>query len=85
MCCRVFAIISCVGVVLGAGYILWTLQRVFLGPLNEKYADIDDIDGRETFCQVPFAALTVLFGVAPFLLLDAFNPSIKSLIAFFNW
>jgi len=81
---RIYAIISCVGVVLGAGYILWTLQRVFLGPLNEKYESIKDIDRREAFCQVPFAALIVLFGVAPFLLLDAFNPSIKALVAFLS-
>jgi NADH-quinone oxidoreductase subunit M len=81
---RIYAILSAIGVVLGAGYILWSLQRVFLGKLNTKYEDMPDMDGRETFCQVPFAALTVLFGVAPFLLLDAFWPSIESLAGLLN-
>ena len=75
-----FAIASMIGVVLGAGYLLWTMQRVFLGPLNKKYEDIPDVDRREVFCQVPFAALIVLFGVAPFLLLDVFDPSIEALL-----
>ena len=67
----------------GAAYILWTIQRVFLGPLNKKYEDFEDMDARETFCQVPFAALAVLFGVAPFLLLDVFNRSVEVLIDMF--
>ena len=79
---RWFAVASMIGVVLGAGYLLWTMQRVFLGPLNKKYEDIPDVDRREVFCQVPFAALIVLFGVAPFLLLDVFDPSIAKLLAF---
>jgi NADH-quinone oxidoreductase subunit M len=78
------AVVSVIGIVIGAGYILWTIQRVFLGPLNKRYEDITDIDGREAFCQAPFAALAVLFGVAPFLLLDVFDPSIKQLIEMFR-
>ncbi len=81
---RPLAIISVLGVIMGAAYLLWTMQRVFLGPLNKKYEDIEDVDGREIFCQVPFAALIVLFGVAPALLLDVFDPSIKSLLGLFG-
>ncbi len=81
---RIYAVLSAIGVVLGAGYILWSLQRVFLGKLNPKYEDMPDMDARETFCQVPFAALTVLFGVAPFLLIDAFWPSIQALAGMLN-
>jgi NADH-quinone oxidoreductase subunit M len=76
------AVVSVIGIVIGAAYILWTIQRVFLGKLNPKYEEITDIDGREAFCQIPFAALCVLFGVAPFLLLDVFRDSIKSLVTF---
>jgi NADH-quinone oxidoreductase subunit M len=78
---RWMAVVSMIGVVLGAAYILWTIQRVFMGQLAKKYEDVPDIDRREIFCQVPFAVCAVLFGVAPFLLLDVFDPSIKSLIA----
>src|SRR5206468_4588314 len=31
------AIISCFGVILTAGYMLWTIQRVFLGPEKPEY------------------------------------------------
>ncbi len=76
---RWMAVVSVAGVVLTAGYILWTLQRVFLGPLNKLYEDIKDMTAREVFCQAPLAALAVLFGVAPALLLDVFDPSIAGL------
>ena len=36
----VLTIIGATAVVLTAGYMLWTLQRIWLGKLNEKYADI---------------------------------------------
>ena len=34
------AIIGAGGVILTAGYLLWTIQRVYLGPLNEKYKSL---------------------------------------------
>ena len=33
----VLTILGASGVVLTAGYLLWTIQRVYLGPPNEKY------------------------------------------------
>jgi NADH-quinone oxidoreductase subunit M len=77
---RWMAIVSLVGVVVTAGFLLWTLQRVFLGPLNPKYADYEDISPREAFCQIPFAVLCVLFGVAPMLLIGMFSPTLNALI-----
>ena len=34
----VLTVVAASAVVLTAGYMLWTLQRMWLGPLNEKYA-----------------------------------------------
>jgi len=53
------------GIVLGAAYMLWTLQRVFLGPLNEKYKDLPEINKREIFTLVPLAIMTIVFGFYP--------------------
>ena len=50
---RVLVVISCVGIVLTAAYILWALQRIFLGNLNEKYKTLPDINFRETFAITP--------------------------------
>jgi NADH-quinone oxidoreductase subunit M len=68
-----------IGIVVTAAFLLWTLQRVFLGPLNEKYKDFPDVSGREIFTLAPLAILGVLLGVAPMLLLDWIEPTIEQL------
>ena len=78
---QILVLISCVGVVLTAAYILWALQRVFLGPLNEKYKDYSDINAREIFSLAPLLFLCLLLGVAPFLLLDWMDTSIVELMS----
>jgi NADH-quinone oxidoreductase subunit M len=34
---KLWTILSTLGIVLGAGYMLWTFQRVFMGTLPEKW------------------------------------------------
>jgi NADH-quinone oxidoreductase subunit M len=68
-----------VGIVITAAFLLWTLQRVFLGPLNEKYRTFPDVSGREVFSMAPLAFLGVLLGVAPMLLLDWIAPTLDRL------
>jgi NADH-quinone oxidoreductase subunit M len=58
------------GILFGAAYILWTIRRVFLGPLTvEKYKHFPDLEGRELFAMWPLAVLCVVIGVAPTLVL----------------
>ncbi|MBI3818625.1 MAG: NADH-quinone oxidoreductase subunit M [Planctomycetes bacterium] len=76
-------IISGLGVLMTAAFLLWTIQRVFLGPLNPKYAKLPDISAREIFCQAPFAALCIVFGVAPAMLINILAPAVKSYLAMF--
>jgi NADH-quinone oxidoreductase subunit M len=75
----VLASIAVIGIVVTAAFLLWTLQRVFLGPLNEKYRGFPDVTGREIFTMAPLAFLCVLLGVAPFLLLDWMAPTLEGL------
>ena len=77
---RVLVLISTIGIVLTAAYLLWAMQRVFLGKLNEKYKGFPDISFRETFSQAPLLFLCILLGVFPFLLLDWMNVSVKDLV-----
>ncbi len=72
--------VSLTGIVLTAAYILWTIQRVYLGPIKEKYLAFRDLDGREALSLVPLAALCVLFGVYPALLIDYMDPSIQAIL-----
>lgn len=73
------ASLAVIGIVITAAFILWTLQRVYLGPLNEKYKDFPDVTPRETLTMAPLAFLCVLFGVMPAILLDKMAVAIESL------
>jgi NADH-quinone oxidoreductase subunit M len=76
---KVFAILSALTVVITAAYILWTLQRVYLGQ-NPAYKGYPDIDFRELLCIVPLVVLAVLLGVWPNLLLSWMEPSVSGLV-----
>ena len=67
------------GVVLGAAYLLWTIQRVYLGPPNEKYLKLPEINGREMFTLVPLAAIVIFVGIYPMVVLDLLHASLDQL------
>ncbi|RPH49578.1 MAG: NADH-quinone oxidoreductase subunit M, partial [Planctomycetota bacterium] len=81
---RVLTGISVGGVVLGAGYFLWSYQKVFQGPLNPKYANLEDMNVREMICVWPLAIMTVILGVYPSLYLDVIMPAINKLATDMN-
>jgi NADH-quinone oxidoreductase subunit M len=58
-------IVSVLGVILAAGYILRMVQRVFLGQFNTRWEDLTEINFREIFTVAPLAAFTILVGVYP--------------------
>jgi len=76
--------LAVIGIVVTAAFLLWTLQRVFLGPLNEKYKDFADVTFREKFTLVPLAFLCVLLGIVPSLLLGHMDTTIEQLRALFG-
>lgn len=53
------------GIILTAAYLLWAYQRIFLGPLNEKYQSLEDVNRRELITLVPLALITLILGVYP--------------------
>ena len=72
------------GLLFTAAFLLWAMQRVFLGKLNPKYADIPDINAREIFCQAPLLFLCVVLGILPWYLLDWMEPSVRNLVNILN-
>jgi NADH-quinone oxidoreductase subunit M len=76
---RWLAGIAAVTVVLTAAYILWTLQRVYLGT-NPAYKDYPEITLRELLAIVPLLVLAVLLGVVPGLVLSWMEPSVTGLV-----
>ncbi len=77
----VLAILGASGVVLTAGYLLWTIQRVFLGPPNEKYLNLPDINARELFTLIPLGVIVIIVGVYPSLVLDLLRVSLDQINA----
>jgi len=67
---KIYGTIAALGMVLGAVYMLWMYQRVFLGKLNNpSNAGMTDIGLRERFLLLPILAIMLWIGVysAPFL------------------
>jgi len=62
---RVLTIIAASGVILTAGYILWAVQRVFLGPPKPEYDKLPDMTGREIAVMVPMVVLAIGLGIFP--------------------
>jgi NADH-quinone oxidoreductase subunit M len=65
--------------ILTAGYLLWTFQRIYLGPVNDKYVGLPDLTLREAFTLVPLAIIVLLLGVYPQAILDLLNTSLVHL------
>jgi len=73
-------LIACLGIILTAGYILWTVQRVYMGKLSEEYSKFPDCKRWEFASLLPLALLCILFGVLPSLGLHVTEASSKRLI-----
>jgi NADH-quinone oxidoreductase subunit M len=75
------AVLAAAAVILTAGYILWTLQRVFLGR-SETWKGLPDMDLREIAIAVPLVVLTIAMGVLPnALVLSWMSPSVNQMVA----
>jgi NADH-quinone oxidoreductase subunit M len=79
------AVISCFGVILTAGYMLWTMQRVFLGPEKPEYRGFAEVDRRETVVLVPLTVMAILLGVLPTFFFFAFtDATVKGMFNLFK-
>src|SRR5436309_612921 len=72
-------VVGASAVILTAGYLLWTLQRMFLGPPNEKYLSLPEINARELFTLVPLGAIVIFLGIYPTPILELQGPALVRL------
>ncbi|MBI9071670.1 MAG: NADH-quinone oxidoreductase subunit M [Melioribacteraceae bacterium] len=79
---RILAMVSTLGILLGAAYMLWTLQRIFFGELNQKWNELKDLDWREYSMLIPLTLIILFLGIYPSAILDIMNSSVKSLVDF---
>lgn len=77
---RVIAIVSTLGIILNAAYILWTIQRVFFGELPEKWNQLTDISPRELVSTVPLLLIIIYLGVMPGNFINLMTASVNQLV-----
>jgi NADH-quinone oxidoreductase subunit M len=68
------------GVLLSAAYMLWTIQRVFQGPLMERWEHLSDAD--QWWERVPLAAMVaaiLVVGIFPSVLTEMIEPSARAI------
>lgn len=78
---KLLAIIAAAGVILTAGYILWAIQRVFLGPeyRGPHPEALSPMNGREIAIAVAVLFFAVLLGVYPMCMLGMMEPTLAEL------
>ncbi|RJP79285.1 MAG: NADH-quinone oxidoreductase subunit M [Candidatus Zixiibacteriota bacterium] len=88
---QVYTIIGISGIIITAGYVLWTVQRMFFGEglKDEKYkgmsmeqirVHLPEINGRELFTLIPLAAIVIYLGIWPHPVLGMMNASLVHLV-----
>ena len=69
------AILATGGLILAAGYSIWTIQRMFFGPYSVGVpGSIHDVTRRELVMLMPIAILVITLGIFPQLLIRYINP-----------
>jgi NADH-quinone oxidoreductase subunit M len=77
---RTVTMVSTLGIVITAAFMLWMIQRVLLGKLNPRWESLTDMTAREIIILAPMVVLMVLFGVWPKPMLDLFNAATENIL-----
>jgi len=82
---RWLAIAAMGGMILGAAYYLWALQRMFFGkhwvhPELRERTKLTDLTFREYCLFIPLAILVIVFGIFPSVLLDKISPGVSNFL-----
>lgn len=74
------AVVAVLGIALTAGLYLRAIQISLLGEPSAEWKGMKDLSSREWLAAAPLLALTVLVGVAPFLVLDVVHATTQGLL-----
>lgn len=88
----VMTVLSGTGIIIGAAYMLWTLQKVFFGKLPERWSGPwdptgkhykhNDVNGIELTALVPLAVIVILFGIYPMPIINLMTTTVNHLLEF---
>jgi NADH-quinone oxidoreductase subunit M len=86
----VLAVVGASGIVIGAAYMLWALQKVFFGKPNPRWEGpwdpthklykTDDVNGVEKMALIPLALIIIFLGIQPNYILGMMSSSVNQLI-----
>ena len=72
--------LSVIGLMVTAIFVLGIIQRVFSGPLNQKWIGFQDLNAGERLALAPAIGLIFLVGLYPQLLLAVFNNTVIQMV-----
>ncbi len=73
--------VSVLGLLVTAVVILTVIQKVFAGPVPERWAEFPDLHASERLALAPVIGLMLLLGLLPQLIVDTINPTVTNLLA----
>jgi NADH-quinone oxidoreductase subunit M len=77
---RIATPLAGLGILIVAGAVIWTVQRILFGPLPEPHGRIRDLGTLELANGVGLVSLIVLLGILPATLMDSINFSVITLL-----
>lgn len=85
---RWMPVVATLGLILAAGYYLWTLQRMFFGTFyvrnTEWTAKLKDLSIREYLMLVPLALATLAFGIYPQAFIGLVDSTVSHFVYYVN-
>jgi NADH-quinone oxidoreductase subunit M len=83
---RVFMIAGGIGTILTAGYFLWTIQRVNLGVMPDRWAQhaFSDVLAVEWLSWIPLLIAILVLGIFPRLVFGVTDNAVSSLMSLFG-
>jgi len=79
------AALSTLGLLITAIFILTLIQKVFWGPLNQRWSGFPDLTFGERWLMAPPIALMFVIGVYPQALIGYLNQTALAMARFFTW
>jgi NADH-quinone oxidoreductase subunit M len=74
------AVVATIGLLVTAIFLLTFIQRVFCGPLNQRWAQVPDLSTTERFLVLPSIALMFVLGIWPQLALGQIDATVMKLV-----